>query len=72
MYREQSDVIRIFFSDQVRFEEFFYLRVFKFCLEKTSNTLVSVTEVKSIYQIVARSTNRRAKLFLFYALVLLT
>ncbi|XP_062512404.1 uncharacterized protein LOC134188222 [Corticium candelabrum] len=46
MYREQSDVIRIFFSDQVRFEEFFYLRVFKFCLEKTSNTLVSVTEKK--------------------------
>ena len=45
-YREQSDVIRIYFSVQVRFDEFLYLGVFNFCLEKMSNTLVSVTEVK--------------------------
>ncbi|XP_062512171.1 uncharacterized protein LOC134188003 [Corticium candelabrum] len=43
-YREQSDVIRIYFSVQVRFDEFLYLGVFNFCLEKMSNTLVSVTE----------------------------
>ena len=58
--REQSDVIKYFLCVQVHFDEFRYLEMFKFCLEKTSNTLISVTEVRTDHQIVVpRVTNRK-------------
>ena len=47
VHRKQSVRIRIFFlCAQAHYDEFRYLKVFKFCMEKTSNALVSVTEVK--------------------------
>ena len=61
--REQSGVIRFFFlCVQPHFDQFPYIGVFKFCMEKTSNALVSATKVNSIQRVVvARVTNCDAK-----------